>query len=260
MWKVLGGSVVGRAHATKSLPCQDASGWHSGENCTCLVIADGAGSRSHSEKGAQTAVAAMLGWAASLTEVPQLEHVRDAFALARAAVETEAGAAELPAEDFACTLATVLICQDAFYFVQVGDSLAFVRRLDGSIFTVEPPGRSEYINETTFLTSDEWDQALRLSELPGGDVESVAVSTDGLQFEILSDVQASLPYVPFFDDAFAWAETDSAQTDGLMAFIDQLDDQSGDDKTLLLAVRTECSEDQSATAAQAEPREETAPI
>lgn len=243
MWKVLGGSVVGRTHTAKSLPCQDASGWHSTQDCVCLVVADGAGSRAHSQLGAQAAVAAIIEWASTLQITPRLDDLRGAFALARAAVEEAAGAADVPVDDLACTLAGAVIARESFLFGQVGDSLAFVRDRNGNTQTIEPPGRSEYLNETVFLTAEEWADTLRLVELPSEAVHSVALSTDGLQFKILSDVQQSTPYTPFFDDLFAWARTDDAHSAGLLAFIEELDDQSGDDKTLLLAVRIEQAED-----------------
>lgn len=237
MWRVLGGSVVGRAHVAKSLPCQDASAWLHSETLTCLAIADGAGSRAHSHAGAQAAVGAIVDWASSLVDDPGEGWAGDAFAIARESLEEAARAIDAPPEELACTLAGVIATEHAVFVGQLGDGLVFVREDDQDTRVVQPSDRGEYINETTFLTSPDWTDELRATTLPGAAVNSIALSTDGLQFEILSDVQTAAPYAPFFKDVFSWADSEDADSDSLVAFIERLDDQTGDDKTLLIAVR-----------------------
>jgi hypothetical protein len=237
MWKVLGGSVAGRTHLARSLPCQDASGWHVYGEWACLAVADGAGSREHSDVGARAAVAAVLEWAASLAGEPQLEGLRDAFEAARTALQESATLAGSQADELACTLAVAVVSDGALLLGQVGDTLAFVRDSQGDTHTIAPPDRAEHINETTFLTSEQWPDTLRLAALNDTSVDSIALATDGLQLKILADVLDSTPYLPFFEDVFAWASSDAGETEGLLAFIEQLDDQTGDDKSLLLAVK-----------------------
>jgi hypothetical protein len=105
------------------------------------------------------------------------------------------------------------------------------------IESVGPPTRGEYINEATFLTSDDWEKDLRVNELSIDDVVAIALSTDGLEYKILQNVRLSDPYLPFFEDAFAWLLRDDVTTEAVTSFIDKLEDESGDDKTLLLARR-----------------------
>jgi hypothetical protein len=167
--------------------------------------------------------------------------LHDAFHAARDAVQTAASTAGAHVDEFASTLAVIVLTSERIHFGQIGDSIAVVRSEEGLVRAVAPPDRSEYINETVFLTATHWEKELRLSELPIASTTALALSTDGLQFKILDDVAAGIPYAPFFEDAFSWAATAAAATDDILSFIDELDDQSGDDKTLIIAVRVESS-------------------
>jgi hypothetical protein len=75
-----------------------------------------------------------------------------------------------------------------------------------------------------------------MQQIEGGRASAWALSTDGLQFKILADLDSGAAYAPFFEDVFAWAATPQGNSDDLLAFIAGLDAQSGDDKTLLIAV------------------------
>jgi hypothetical protein len=107
--------------------------------------------------------------------------------------------------------------------------------------TISPSPRGEYVNETTFVTSAGAFDLLRLDRLPEGEVSAVAMSTDGLRMKILDDVAAATPYGPFFEDIFTYACSDRVKDTAVAAFIDGLADQTGDDKTLVVAVKREAS-------------------
>jgi hypothetical protein len=139
--------------------------------------------------------------------------------------------------EFASTLAVVVIDDYRVRVGQVGDTIVVIQRSDLSIESVAPSERGEYFNETTFVTSDDWESELRTSEFPSAEITAIAASTDGLQFKILHDVRSGSPYVPFFEDLFTWSIREDASDEGIIRFVDVLDDQSGDDKTLLVAVR-----------------------
>lgn len=62
-------------------------------------------------------------------------------------------------------------------------------------------------------------------------------STDGLRFRIVDHLAAGTPLCPFSEDLAAYARSPSAASHAVRRFLDGLDDQSGDDKTLLAAVR-----------------------
>ena len=66
----------------------------------------------------------------------------------------------------------------------------------------------------------------------------VSLSTDGLRYKIL-DVASGDPYSPFYDDLFAYAKAEDSTSEGIERFLGRVDDQTGDDKTLVVAVHDE---------------------
>lgn len=238
MWKVLGGSVTGASHARLGLPCQDACGWLGLPDGVLIVVADGAGSRPRSDIGAAAAVRAVLTWAGATLAAEQETDLTMACHVAREAIDAVARIDGTDVSDYACTLAIGLVTEASAHFAQIGDSITVIRRVSGDLDTIAPPDRAEYANETTFVTSPDWARNVRLTTIPADEIDALALSTDGLQFKILADIASATPYPPFFHDVFTWAVTDAASTTSLVEFIDGVDDQTGDDKTLLLAVRT----------------------
>jgi hypothetical protein len=134
-------------------------------------------------------------------------------------------------------LAVVLVDEGSISVGQVGDSIVVLSREDGTLEAVAPCPRGEYINEANFVTEPDWEDNLRTAQLDATLVTGIALSTDGLQFKILENITTGTPYAPFFEDAFPWAATPDTTSAVVLSFIDDLDDQSDDDKTLLLAVR-----------------------
>jgi hypothetical protein len=239
MWKVIGGSIVGKLHVQKGKGCEDSSAWLADDDFLCLIVADGAGSRSHSASGSRIAVATALDYFADVSVDPPTQGVLDLiepFRRARDAVESVADSDGVSQREYATTLAMAVIVGDLLTIAQIGDGIVVVRHGNGAITSVAPPGRSEYINETVFLTSSDWEASFRQDSLSVGDITALALSTDGLQFKILEDIRTGAPYGPFFEDIFAYASTTDSTSDAVVRFIDDLDDQTGDDKTLLVAV------------------------
>ena len=199
----------------------------------------------HAREGSAAIVEAVLSWARlEKSSGCSSQGVSEAVRAARTALERLAHTAESPLSEYASTLGIVLIEDDHIEIGQVGDSIIVIQRNDSSIESVVPPERGEYINETSFVTSDNWESELRISSLPVEQIAAVAASTDGLQFKILQNVRSGAAYVPFFEDLFAWSLHEDATDEGILRFIDNLEDQSGDDKTLLVAVKAASQQNQ----------------
>ncbi|MFC4055377.1 PP2C family serine/threonine-protein phosphatase [Actinomadura syzygii] len=224
--RVLAASVTGAAHRRLGQDCQDA--WASARTPAGLVlaIADGAGSREHAAKGARTAVAA-----ACATAGPGNDPLLAAFASARQAV---LGLAPDPAP-FACTLSVVVVGAAEVAAGQIGDGIVAVEQ-GGGARSAAVTARGEYANETVFLTSRDAMDALAVERFPASEVTGVALSTDGLRSVILDDPAAGNLYEPFFTDLWSYARRESAAADGLRAFLSDVPDGTGDDKTLVVAV------------------------
>jgi hypothetical protein len=98
--------------------------------------------------------------------------------------------------------------------------------------------RGEHVNETVFLTSrGALAEHLRTFAAPADTVDALALATDGLRYQVLDDPAAHRPFAPFFQAAWAYARRSDATPEAVTAFLDEVEDQSGDDKTLVLAVR-----------------------
>ncbi len=138
--------------------------------------------------------------------------------------------------DYAATLAVAVMAGEVVCVGQVGDTIAVLGN-QGRYETLAPASRTEYVNETSFITDDNVLAQPRITVRPTAEVDAVFLSTDGLRFKILADLAAATPYTPFFEDVQAYVRAHDADTDALRRFLTSLDDQSGDDKTLVAAVR-----------------------
>ena len=230
-WRVIGASVAGLLHVENGRGCDDAHGWSTGEDLTVLAVADGAGSRSGTSAiGAHVAVARTLDL---VTEDPAMP-LPALFDDVLAALRAEAAVLDINVDALATTLCVALLGTEHTAVGQIGDGIAVIERQDGTIESVSIPDRSEYANETVFVTSHEALDQLKIFEVDEP-VRCVALSSDGLRYRIL-EVTTYQPFEPFFRTSWDYARTSTASSESIQRFLARLDDQTGDDKTLLLAV------------------------
>jgi Protein phosphatase 2C len=235
-WRLLGGSVPGSLHRRQGRGGDDAFGWHVEDGLVVAATADGAGSRpGTSAFGAFTAVQAVL---AAAPEKPDLEWIFDA---ALAAVVDAADGLGVAPDLLATTLSVAVVAGAQVAIGQVGDGIA-VHGAGEAVEAVAVGERSEHVNETVFLTSpDALTDHLRTFSTGADAVDALALTTDGLRYQVLDDLPTNRPFAPFFHAAWAYARRADAEPDAVTAFLDEISDdegdQSGDDKTLVLAVR-----------------------
>jgi len=94
----------------------------------------------------------------------------------------------------------------------------------------------EYANEASFVTDRHWRNSLTLAVLESREISGIALSSDGLRLVACSDVRTGTPFEPFFEDLFKAAESGVSE-EQLARFLESVDDRTGDDKSLLVAVR-----------------------
>jgi hypothetical protein len=242
MWKVIGASVTGTSHEAAGKGCEDACGWREENGVTILAVADGAGSRARSAEGAELAVDQALQLAATVTasisqQPGPADRMHLVFAEVKAQIADLAQAEGNDIGDYAATLAVAVLSAEVVCVGQVGDTIAVIG-YRGSYETLAPAPRAEYVNETSFVTDDDAAEQVRISVRQAGEADALFLSTDGLRFKILANLTAATPFTPFFEDAQEFASSLDAKTGAIRQFLAGLDDQSGDDKTLLAAVRT----------------------
>jgi hypothetical protein len=210
-------------------------------------VADGAGSAQHSELGSSIACNAIIENATKYFEANDgfedlqqqtfLEWCEDA----RTRIIDAASLHDCKTREFATTLCVAIIGPTTSFFSQIGDGAIILGNdvLYGVVFW---PQSGEYANSTNFLTSDEYEQQLEFLATPSK-CSKVALMTDGIE-RIALKFDSQTPHTPFFDPLFralkSAADIDSLN-EGLRGFLgsDSVQVRSDDDKTLILAARTE---------------------
>ena len=157
MWKIAGASVPGTVHLAAGRPCDDACGWFATDGLTCLLVADGAGSRPLSRQGSALAVhsalAAVQAGGPGGEGADHAAWMRAILADVHAALSEFAAAQGRDPGDYATTLAVVVLTDDVACVGQIGDAIVVAHLADG-YETVAPAPRGEYVNETAFVTDD----------------------------------------------------------------------------------------------------------
>ena len=248
-WKVAGASVRGSSHEKLGLPCQDAHEWGILANGTIIAaIADGAGSAPLADAGATLACKDVvkriadrlkaLNGADAMTDEGWKELLTESVAATRAAIELEAQTRSVALGDFATTLLVAAAGNGFVAAMQIGDGAIVVAESEDRVNCIGRPGQSEYVNETSFLTS-----ATALAEAAPvvwhGQLAHLALLSDGLQMAALRMPEAE-PHPGFFAPLFRFVrsqENGGAASAGLVDFLNspRLRERTDDDVTLVLA-------------------------
>ena len=218
-----------------------------GARTLVACVADGAGSAKHSELGSSIVCNSMIENAAKFFESNGgFENLEQANVIewcedARTRILDAATLHDCRTRDFATTLCVAIVGPTTSFFVQIGDG-AIILGNDTLYGVVFWPQSGEYANSTNFLTSDEYAKQLEFLATPSK-CSKVALMTDGIErIALRFDIQT--PHIPFFDPLFralrSTADIDSLN-EGLRGFLgsNSVQLRSDDDKTLVLATRTE---------------------
>ncbi|WP_223206377.1 PP2C family serine/threonine-protein phosphatase [Streptomyces xanthii] len=250
-----GVSAVGYRHLREGTGCQDAHGMLRTREGLVLAVADGAGSAPHSASGSRWAVElALEAFAPVATDWARLPDPRerkarltDSFGEVRERFLERCGGAPAPYET---TLTVVVVADGWLGHLSVGDGLVVVRTTGSAgpahHLLPRPPARSEYANETVFLGSPSALAQSRADCVRDAGVDGVLLSTDGMTNALLKHSPAGppLPHDAFVGHLFQRLGRDGYEQDDedrhLREFLasDQISKVTGDDKTLLWAIRT----------------------
>ena len=244
IWSVAAASVAGNSHTAAGRGSDDAYAYTLVDGGLGIVaaVADGAGSKTGTSAwGSFAACQVVVQRAADLvasvsTKTRAEAALLDLFGAAVSAIEEQALRMSLAPADLSTTLAVAVLGPSASAFAQVGDGIV-VCDLGGEPSVRIAEDKGEYANETAFITSaGALERHLRLEYLDGG-TERFALSTDGLRYKLLNIHDGGTAYEPFFTSL--WGKLGSADIPeaSLAAFLAKLDDQTGDDKTLIVGTR-----------------------
>ena len=254
-WKAIARSAIGTSHFKQQLPCQDAGGYQILNHVIVGAVADGAGSAKYADVGAELAVQTALG---CLTRIAVRLQKRERFEQLQPQPLTEEQASRLftktvnkvvtalriqaatkgySVSDLACTLLVFVATPDWVAAMQIGDGFIAVRCQSEAPQLLFSPDKGEYINETTFVTSANALDALRVY-VQTGKPEFICAATDGLE-RVAIRMSDWTPFAPFFkplEEYLRASSTPEQEDEYLMRFLDsdRLNARTDDDKTLLL--------------------------
>lgn len=266
-WQVYGASSIGKSHIDSNLPNQDSIYLQKTQNGMVAVVCDGAGSAKFSQAGAAFFSQSIGKMLLSLSVSCSVSHRGIAFDLVQVKQQIIEQLlqirldlqSQLPAEsslrDYHTTFTGLLIHSNhEALLVQIGDS-----PLITSQFVVRHPhidyftnlqvhgddSKNEYVNETHFITQDNWQPFLRVEAIDLSQVDCLALMSDGCADLVFEGASVTPKiYRPFFGNLlFNLTQSQSSQQGS--AIIEQALGNpatyrlTGDDKSLLVLLKNQ---------------------
>ncbi len=266
-WQVYGASSIGKSHIDSNLPNQDSIYLQKTEHGMVAVVCDGAGSAKFSQAGAaffSQSIGKMLlsfsvshsasisGIAFDLVQVKQ--QIIEQLSQIRLDLQSQL-TAESSLRDYHTTFTGLLIhANHQALLVQIGDS-----PLITSQFVVRHPhidyftnlqvygddSKNEYVNETHFITQDNWQSFLRVEPIDLSQVDCLALMSDGCADLVFEGASVTPKiYRPFFGNLlFNLTQSQSSQQGS--AIIEQALGNpatyrlTGDDKSLVVLLKNQ---------------------
>lgn len=250
-WKSCGASVIGSSHRDDGIVCQDAHAIRVGSaGDLALVVADGAGSASHSALGAKllservadALIACSDGSVEAVTHAVErtVETLREELSpTSSETVEPYADGATPALREYAATLVACCLRPSGGVFVHIGDGAAIaLDTRNGAAQLVSPPENGEYINETFFFTMPSWREHLRVSSC-GEEIDTVFLMSDGVTpLAVGRDGSPFMPFIqPLHDHLAGWERDMGERRIAATLGSEQVDRITGDDRTLVWATR-----------------------
>lgn len=266
-WEVYGASSIGKSHIDSNLPNQDSIYLQKTQDGMVAVVCDGAGSAKFSQAGAAFFSQSIGKMLLSLGVSHSVSHRGIAFDLGqlkqqiieqlsqiRLDLQSQL-TAESSLRDYHTTFTGLLIhANHQALLVQIGDS-----PLITSQFVVRHPhidyftnlqvygddSKNEYVNETHFITQDNWQSFLRVEPIDLSQVDCLALMSDGCA-ELVFEGASVTPkiYRPFFGNLlFNLTQSQSSQQGS--AIIEQALGNpatyrlTGDDKSLVVLLKNQ---------------------
>jgi serine/threonine protein phosphatase PrpC len=253
-WRIAHASAIGLAHINQNTECQDRFACctieTAGEGEVLIaVVADGAGSTTDGQVGAQIACEIFIeqvsvflsGKDASIKSLTaDFGRLWISYFQQKIAEISEKDKEAL--RDYASTFVGAVIGASAAVFYQIGDG-AIVFSVSGDAksyrFAIAPV-ETEYINVTEFVTDETAGESLRF-ELIEEAVEDLILFSDGI-YAVAVDYQTNQPHEPFLMPMIAPLRNGSAPN-GLNEKLEnflaspKINEKTDDDKTIILASR-----------------------
>ncbi|MBY0505344.1 MAG: protein phosphatase 2C domain-containing protein [Bryobacteraceae bacterium] len=186
-WKVGAASVTGPSHRASASGCDDAAAATTEGDWLVAVVCDGAGSAVHGAIGAALAARTLMQRISSqlahvaepeLTDLDLIAFTDEALVAAHDCLAAEAKRLRVPIAALSTTVVGVLTNGVRGTVFHVGDGGVIAARAAGPGAEISLGTPSEYVNETYFLTDDNWRDSL--VRTPLGPFDYILLMTDGV--------------------------------------------------------------------------------
>lgn len=242
-WRWASASVVGTSHIQNSDRLQDAYAVSRiGDDCIFAVVSDGAGSAEFGAYGAWLTCRFLSvrfrEWLYQKPELPTDEKLVDWIDELRDRITAIATQRETVPQQFASTLAAIVVAADEVETLHIGDS-AVVGRKGGEWDVLCWPENGEYVSSTYFVT-DYPEPRLNIARQPR-EHDAFALFSDGVGDLALSHLEQAA-HARFFEPMMR--PVDAATCQGRLADLSKklaeylagpsVCERTDDDKTLVL--------------------------
>ena len=206
---VAGGKCVGRGHAESAAPCQDAYATKVLGSVGSVALADGAGSRKHSDRGAQICVDAVSGFVAKqfdtllrLSETRPEAVSEMILQCAVVALRRYVRRKKYGLEDLACTLLFAAYKEGHVLAGHLGDGVIGVQDAT-EVRVLSLPENGEYANSTFFVTDKGAASRLRIYQFDVTGTVGLMLMSDGTAESLFNRSTKGL--APAVETMFGWA-------------------------------------------------------
>lgn len=265
LWYIAAASSTGKSHLDSGLPNQDSFFYQQTPEFSVAVVCDGAGSASMSEQGASYFANAVGNFLVKTAkEIGERYQFDKQDWLSYAIINTDLGyirdelAKQIPTEfslkDYHSTVTAILTLPNLnqALLLQIGDSPLLISQflqknqpLDyfENLKVFGDDDKNEYVNETHFITQENWQDFLRIEWLDLQNVDCIALMTDGCADLVLAGGSSPRQvYRPFFANLLFNLLQTNDQANGNALLQTALDNPAtyrltGDDKTLVVLVK-----------------------
>ena len=181
--KITGVSIIGKSHLKKNTPCQDNHSFMSGKDMGIAVVADGAGSKSHSHLGSKLLVNKLKKYVIKNFD----EFYKCNYSEARdrimnfmiSELKYKSSKLKISFESMATTILFVAIKKGKFIFGHIGDGM-IVALKNNELITASAPENGEFANQTFFVHP----KLMEKMKLGKGEIEGIGgfvLMTDGCE-------------------------------------------------------------------------------
>jgi len=254
-WRIAHASAIGQAHINQNTSCQDRFACQTVETTDegevlIAVVADGAGSTTDGQIGAQIAceiftkeVSDFLSAKAASVKSLTADFGRLWISYFQQKIAEISLANKKELRDYASTFVGAVIGETCAVFYQVGDGgIVFSTSGDAKSYRFAiAPVETEYVNVTEFVTDETAVESLRF-ELIEETVEDLILFSDGI-YAVAVDYQNNQPHEPFLMPMIAPLRNGNGAINGLNEKLEnflasaKINEKTDDDKTIILASR-----------------------